>query len=105
MSETYDPFTDPPPATGAELEEAKGALTIAIRELPQADTVGQMPWGDGLTDAEFVATAAAWLNSYAARVGQIQTTAASMSAELIELRNQRAAVRSFFGITELSGDS
>lgn len=86
-----------------ERQLVRSVMLDAIRGLPQSDTIGIGDWTDQ-SDGDFVLFVAEWLVAYGNRVAVIQTTAASMARELTELREQRAAVRSFLGTTPPAGE-
>jgi len=52
------------------------------------------------SEAEFLASLRQWLRGYSSVLAAATSTVTQMSAELDELRRQRAAVRSFLGIPE-----
>lgn len=80
-------------------------LTVTLESLPYAGQVElRAPRWDYGSDDEFMARITLWLTSYRDVVAAAKTTTARMASELSELRNERAAVRSFFGNTNREGE-
>lgn len=96
MSEcTYDSHDGLEPGEIA----ARHRLVNTMRMLPYSGTQAPMVPSDFDENTwTFLDRCVAWLEAYARNLRAVSKSAASMTAELHDLRNERAAVRAFLGI-------
>lgn len=80
---------------------SRRGITRRLRDLRYSASVGApLPVvDDDQTEVEFLQAVSAWLDEYGQRLIVAVDTTSDMAAELKTLRDQRAAVRSFFGTT------
>ena len=81
---------------------ARHDVQFLLRQLPWSEKVElTLPAYDEMdSGVAWIKTIESWLAEYKQIVALAKSSAAEMATELAELRDQRAAVRSFFGTTD-----
>ena len=90
MSNPFDPAT----------YETRQKLEIVLNNLPHSSALPPPPKYNYGCDRDFVDAVTSWLSTYGGVVATARSTHAEMAKELTQLRNERAAIRSFFGTKE-----